>query len=75
VAQNPYNMGAVGVESALKLGKGEKLLPVIDTGTVLVTKENAEKYQVAVRCKAGSPARGPAAVARPHSCFGVSVLA
>jgi len=45
VAQSPYNMGALGVESVLKLAKGEKLGPVIDTGTVLVTKENAEKYK------------------------------
>jgi ribose transport system substrate-binding protein len=45
VAQNPYNMGAFGVESVLKLANGEKLPPVIDTGTVLVTKDNAEEYK------------------------------
>jgi len=45
VAQNPANMGAIGVESILKLGKGETLPAVIDTGTVLVTKENAEKFK------------------------------
>jgi ribose transport system substrate-binding protein len=45
VAQNPYNMGALSVESLLKLIKGEKLAPVIDTGTVLVTKENAAEYK------------------------------
>jgi ribose transport system substrate-binding protein len=45
VAQNPYNMGAFGVESLLKLANGEKLPPVIDTGTVLVTKENAEEFK------------------------------
>ena len=45
VAQNPANMGAIGVESILKLAKGESLPPVIDTGTVLVTKENAEKFK------------------------------
>jgi ribose transport system substrate-binding protein len=45
VAQNPANMGALGVESILKLAKGEKLAAVIDTGTVLVTKENADKYK------------------------------
>jgi ribose transport system substrate-binding protein len=45
VAQSPANMGAFGVESVLKLGKGEKLAPVIDTGTVLVTKDNAEQYK------------------------------
>jgi len=45
VAQNPANMGAIGVESVLKLAKGETLPAVIDTGTVLVTKENAEKFK------------------------------
>ena len=37
--------GAIGVESVLKLAKGETLPAVIDTGTVLVTKENAEKFK------------------------------
>lgn len=45
VAQNPKNMGALGVESALKLKKGETLPPVVDTGTVLVTKDNAAEYK------------------------------
>ena len=45
VAQNPTNMGAIGVESVLKLINGETLDPVIDTGTVLVTAENAADYQ------------------------------
>lgn len=45
VAQNPKNMGALGVESALKLKKGETLPPVVDTGTVLVTKDNAADYK------------------------------
>jgi ribose transport system substrate-binding protein len=45
VAQNPTNMGALGVESVLKLINGETLEPVIDTGTVLVTAENAAEYE------------------------------
>ncbi|HWT31863.1 MAG TPA: sugar ABC transporter substrate-binding protein, partial [Propylenella sp.] len=45
VAQNPRNMGALGVENALKVKKGETIDPVIDTGTVLVTKDNAADYQ------------------------------
>jgi ribose transport system substrate-binding protein len=45
VAQNPENMGALGIESLMKLAKGEKLPPVIDTGTVLVTKDNAADYK------------------------------
>jgi len=45
VAQSPANMGAYGVESLVKLANGEKLPPVIDTGTVLVTKDNAAEYK------------------------------
>lgn len=45
VAQAPKNMGALGIESLTKLKKGEKIDPVIDTGTVLVTKDNAEQYK------------------------------
>lgn len=45
VAQNPMNMGRFGVENALKVKKGEKIDPVIDTGTVLVTKDNAADYK------------------------------
>jgi ABC-type sugar transport system substrate-binding protein len=45
VAQNPGNMGALGVENALKVKRGEAIEPNIDTGTVLVTKENAAEYQ------------------------------
>lgn len=45
VAQNPTNMGALGVENALKVKRGETIPSNIDTGTVLVTKENAAEYQ------------------------------
>ena len=45
VAQNPYNMGAFGVESVLTLIKGGKLDPVIDTGTVLVDASNAADFK------------------------------
>ena len=45
VAQNPSNMGALGVENALKVKAGETIEPNIDTGTVLVTKDNAAEYQ------------------------------
>lgn len=45
VAQNPTNMGALGVESVIKLINGETLEPLINTGTVLVTAENAAEYQ------------------------------
>ena len=45
VAQNPYNMGAIGVESVMTLIGGGELPPIIDTGTVLVTMENAEDFK------------------------------
>lgn len=45
VAQNPSNMGALGVENALKVKRGEPIEANIDTGTVLVTKDNAAEYQ------------------------------
>ena len=45
VAQNPYNMGAIGVESVMMVIGGGSLDPVIDTGTVLVDMTNAADYQ------------------------------
>jgi ribose transport system substrate-binding protein len=45
VAQSPSNMGALGVENALKLVMGETIDANIDTGTELVTKDNADNYK------------------------------
>jgi ribose transport system substrate-binding protein len=44
IAQNPFNMGYLGVESLIKLINGETLDPVIDTGTVLVDASNAAEF-------------------------------
>ena len=44
VAQNPRAMGEKGVEAALAALDGRPVEKRIDTGTELVTKENAEKY-------------------------------
>ena len=44
IAQFSYNMGYMGVENALKLANGESIPDNIDTGTVLVTKENAADF-------------------------------
>jgi len=44
IAQNPYNMGWLGVESLIKLINGETLDAVIDTGTVLVDASNAAEF-------------------------------
>lgn len=45
VAQAPANMGKFGVENLIKLINGETIPEVIDTGTELVTKDNAADYQ------------------------------
>jgi ribose transport system substrate-binding protein len=45
VAQAPKNIGGFGVENAIKVKKGGKLDAFIDTGTVLVTKDNAANYK------------------------------
>ena len=45
IAQNPYNMGALGVENVMKLINGETIPPVIDTGTLVVDKSNAEEFK------------------------------
>lgn len=44
IAQAPGRMGALSVEYALKVLKGEKIPAVIDTGTGVVTKANAKEY-------------------------------
>jgi len=40
VAQNPYQMGYLGVENAIKAVKGETVEKRIDTGANLLTKDN-----------------------------------
>jgi ribose transport system substrate-binding protein len=44
IAQYPSNMGKQAVEAAVKTLHGEALPKVIDTGTKLVTKENADEF-------------------------------
>jgi ribose transport system substrate-binding protein len=44
IAQYPANMGKQAVESAIKAIQGEPVAKVIDTGTALVTKENADEF-------------------------------
>ncbi len=45
VAQAPANIGGFGIQALVDLKAGKTLEPWIDTGTVLVTKENAESYK------------------------------
>ncbi len=42
VAQKPYDMGYLAIEAAVKLVKGETLPKYINSGTELITKENAQ---------------------------------
>ena len=45
IAQFSYNMGAYGVKYALELANGGSIDPNIDTGTQLVTTENANDFK------------------------------
>jgi ABC-type sugar transport system substrate-binding protein len=45
VAQAPKNMGGFGIQALVDLKAGKTIPPVIDTGTVLVDKSNAEQYK------------------------------
>jgi ribose transport system substrate-binding protein len=44
IAQYPANMGKQAVDAAIKAIHGEPVAKVIDTGTALVTKENADEF-------------------------------
>ena len=44
IAQYPANMGRQAVEAAIKTIHGESVQKVIDTGTKLVTRENADEF-------------------------------
>ena len=45
IAQAPANMGGFGIQALVDLKAGKTLDAWIDTGTVLVTKDNAEQYK------------------------------
>lgn len=45
VAQSPYNIGKLGVETAVKAAKGENVNNRVDTGTKMITKENVDQAQ------------------------------
>ena len=44
VQQDPFQEGVAGVETILKIKKGEKVNPSIDIPVTIVTKENVDKY-------------------------------
>jgi ribose transport system substrate-binding protein len=43
MAQNPYDMGYLSVETAMKVIKGEKVEPFVDSGVDIIIKENAQQ--------------------------------
>jgi ABC-type sugar transport system substrate-binding protein len=45
VAQFPAKMGSLGIETAYKAAKGESVPPNVDTGTEMVTIENAASFK------------------------------
>jgi ribose transport system substrate-binding protein len=46
VAQNPTQMGYLGVKTAVAQLRGESFEEMIDTGCVLVTKENLDTAEI-----------------------------
>jgi len=58
VAQDPYGMGRIGVETARRKLDGESVKAKVDTGARLITPDNAEKYFEDVRGKLGGTGRG-----------------
>jgi ribose transport system substrate-binding protein len=53
VAQDPYEMGKVGVEKAVAAAKKQSVKKTIDTGVTLVTAENAKGYLKEYRARLG----------------------
>lgn len=53
VAQNPYGMGELAVENALKAAKGESVDARIDSGAVVVMTDNVDSYLEDLKKKIG----------------------
>ena len=45
VAQFPLKMGELGIATVAAAVRGQKVDPVVDTGTAIVTKENADQFK------------------------------
>jgi ribose transport system substrate-binding protein len=54
VAQNPYEMGQVSVETAVKAVNDEPVKERINTGLTLITEENAKEYLKTAEDRLGS---------------------
>jgi simple sugar transport system substrate-binding protein len=44
IAQFPAKMGLLGIETAVAAARGETVEPLVDTGTEVVTIENADQF-------------------------------
>lgn len=44
VAQFPAKMGSLGIETAVAAARGQTVQPIVDTGTEMVTKDNAAQF-------------------------------
>jgi ABC-type sugar transport system substrate-binding protein len=44
VAQFPAKMGSLGIETAVAAARGQTVQANVDTGTAMVTKDNAAQY-------------------------------
>lgn len=53
VAQDPYGMGYAAVEAAVAAAKGETVEEFIDTGSTVITPDNAEDYLQTLREQLG----------------------
>lgn len=56
VAQAPYTMGELAVENLLKLVNGETIEERIDSGTTMVTEENAADFKADLEAKVNGAA-------------------
>lgn len=53
-AQAPYDMGVLGIETAIKIMNGEEVDAVIDSGQKIITAENAEEFKADLEAKVKS---------------------
>lgn len=53
-AQSPYNMGVLGVQNAIRVAKGETIEKVIDSGSEVISKDNAQAYMDQIAARSGS---------------------
>lgn len=52
--QSPYNMGVLGVQNAIRVAKGETIEKVIDSGSEVISKDNAQAYMDQIAARSGS---------------------